>query len=50
VEYALTEEVGLFAGAQLQTAGRVVNDEKGKKAIINLDKSVVLSFGASYSF
>jgi hypothetical protein len=50
VEYALSEEVGLFVGAQLQSAGRVVNDEKGKKAIINLDKSVVVSFGASYSF
>ena len=50
VAYALTEEVALFVGAQFQSAGRPVNQENGKEAILNLDKSVMVSIGASYSF
>jgi hypothetical protein len=50
IEYALTEEVGLFVGAQFQTAGRSINQEDGKTAILDMGQAVIVSVGASYSF
>jgi hypothetical protein len=50
VEYALTKDVALFVGALFQSTGRPVNREQGKEAILNLNKSVIVSIGASYSF
>jgi hypothetical protein len=50
LEYALTEDIGLFVGAQFQTAGTSVNKAKGKESILNMSESLVVSIGASYSF
>jgi len=50
VSYALTDEIGLFVGAQFQTAGTAVNKAGGKQSVLNLNESVVVSIGASYSF
>jgi hypothetical protein len=50
VEYALTTDVGLFVGAQFQSAGQTVNKSKGKEAVLNMGESVVVTFGVSYSF
>ena len=48
--YALTKEISLVAGAQFQAAGQAVNNEKGKEAILDLGKSIIVSIGATYSF
>ena len=50
LEYALTKQVNLFAGIQLQSAGRAVNQARGKEAILDLGESIVVSIGAGYSF
>ena len=50
VEYAVTKDIALFAGARFQSAGRPVNQETGKEAILNLNQSVIVSIGATYSF
>jgi hypothetical protein len=50
IQYALTEDVGLFVGAQFQSAGRAVSKTQGKEAILNVGESMVVSIGASYSF
>jgi hypothetical protein len=50
VEYALSKDLALFVGAQFQGTGRPVNREQGKEAILNLNQSVIVSIGASYSF
>ncbi|MEJ2422830.1 MAG: hypothetical protein P8018_14205 [Acidobacteriota bacterium] len=50
VEYALTKQVGLFAGARFQGAGSSVTQAQGRQAILNLNESVIVSVGASYSF
>ena len=50
IEYQLTKEFGLFAGAQFQTAGRAVNKARGKVSVLDMGESVVVSIGASYSF
>jgi hypothetical protein len=50
ISYALTEEVGVFVGAQFQTSGRSVNRVKGKESVLNMSESLVFSVGASYSF
>jgi hypothetical protein len=50
VSYALTEDIALLVGAQLQSAGRSVNRAKGKESILNMSESLVVSIGASYSF
>lgn len=50
LEYALTEQVGLFVGAQFLSAGQSVNRSKGKQSVLNMSESVVVSIGASYSF
>ncbi len=48
--YALTKEISLLAGAQFQAAGRAVNTEKGKEAVLDLGSSIIVSIGAAYSF
>jgi hypothetical protein len=50
LQYALTKEMGLFVGAQFQSAGQTVNREQGKQAILDMGQSVIVSIGASYSF
>ena len=50
LSYALPERVSLFGGAIFQAAGEAVNDEKGKRSILDLEKSVIVSIGATYSF
>jgi hypothetical protein len=50
LSYELTRAVSLFCGAQFQAAGRAVNHEAGKVAILDLGQSIILSFGAGYSF
>lgn len=50
VEYALSKDLALFVGAQFLSAGRPVNHEQGKEAILNLNQSLIVSIGASYSF
>lgn len=50
LQYALTEEVGLLVGARFQGAGRSVTRDQGRQAILNLNESVIVSIGASYSF
>jgi len=49
IGYQLTREVGLMAGAQYQAAGRTINREKGKESLLNLDQSIVVTFGVTYS-
>ncbi len=50
IAYAITDDVGVFVGAQFQGAGRSVNTQKGKESVLDLGESVVVSIGASYSF
>ena len=50
IAYAITEDVGVFVGAQFQGAGRSVNRQKGKESVLDMGQSVVVSIGASYSF
>ena len=50
VEYALTKDVGLFVGAQFQTAGQAITNARGKESILDMGQAVVVSIGASYSF
>jgi hypothetical protein len=50
LSYALSEKITLLAGAIFQSAGEAVNKEKGKKSVLDLGNSVIVSVGASYSF
>jgi hypothetical protein len=59
IQYSLTKEVALFVGAQFQSTGHELNTgvgknsstgQNGKSALLNLEQSVVVSIGASYSF
>jgi hypothetical protein len=56
--YALSEKFGLFAGVQYQAAGESVTKsrtrngeaETKKESVLDLGESLILVFGASYSF
>jgi hypothetical protein len=59
VEYALSKQMSLIVGAQFQSAGETVNqgagrnlslDQTGKSSLLKMDKSIIVSVGASYSF
>jgi hypothetical protein len=50
LSYAISDQVGVFAGAMFQAAGNAVNKENGKQSVLNLGQSVIVSIGASYSF
>ncbi len=50
LSFALSERVSLVAGAMFQALGETVNNEGGKKSILDLGKSVIVSVGATYSF
>jgi len=50
ISYAIDENWGVFAGAQLQTAGRSVTKEGGKEAVLDMSKAIVVNIGVSYSF
>ncbi len=50
LSYAISEKVGVFAGAMFQAAGESINHAKGKDSILDLGKSVIVSIGATYSF
>jgi opacity protein-like surface antigen len=49
-EYALTERLTFIAGARYQAAGRSLTQKGGRQALLDLGSSIVLSFGATYSF
>jgi hypothetical protein len=50
VSYAFSEKVRVFIGAIFQAAGQSVNDQNGKQSVLNLDKALMFSIGANYSF
>jgi len=50
LSYAISETVGVFAGAMFQAAGESINESQTKESVLNLGKSVVVSVGLSYSF
>jgi hypothetical protein len=58
ISYAITREVGIFAGVQFQSAGRSVTDSRlvnhqsvtQKESILDFSQSILLVFGLSYSF
>jgi len=50
LSYAVSDRVGVFAGAMFQSAGQSLNAAKGKKSVLDLGKSVIVSIGATYSF
>jgi len=50
ISYAISEEWSVFAGAQLQTAGRSVTKEGGQEAVLDMGKAIVVNIGVSYSF
>ena len=50
LSYALTDRWGVLAGAQLQTAGRSINEQGGKQSVLNMGETVVVTVGVSYSF
>jgi hypothetical protein len=50
LNYQLTREVGLMAGAQYQAAGRTINRQKGKESLLDLGQSIVVTVGVTYSF
>ena len=50
LSYAISDRVGVFAGAMFQAAGESVSKAQGKESILDLGKSVIISIGATYSF
>ena len=56
--YALTDEIGLFAGVQFHSAGKSVTDSRvvnnqsftKKESVIDFGQTILLVFGLSYSF
>jgi len=50
LEYALTKRINLLAGAQYQAAGHAVNTRNGKNSLLDMGSSIIVSFGAAYSF
>jgi opacity protein-like surface antigen len=50
VIYALTKQVSLVGGVQLQAAGKAINHAKGKESVLDLGKSFIISLGVAYSF
>jgi len=58
LSYAVTRQIGLFAGVQFQSAGRSVTDSHivnqqsvtQKESVLDLSESILLVFGVSYSF
>jgi hypothetical protein len=50
VSYAVSEKVRVFLGAIFQAAGQAVNNQNGKQSVLSLDKALMFSVGANYSF
>jgi hypothetical protein len=50
IQYALTRQINLVAGARYQMAGETVSTEGGKRGLLDLGKSIIVTLGASYSF
>jgi hypothetical protein len=46
--YELNAEWGVFAGAQFQTAGRSINQQGGKEAVLDMGQTIVVTLGVSY--
>jgi hypothetical protein len=46
--YAVNEQWGVFAGAQFQTAGRALNTQGGKEAVLDMGRTIVVTLGVSY--
>jgi hypothetical protein len=50
VSYALSDALGLFAGAQFQDLGRTSQRASGEQAVLDLSEMVAVSVGLSYAF
>lgn len=49
-EYAIDEHWGALAGAQFQTAGRSINTQGGKEAVLDMGQTIVVTVGISYKW
>jgi hypothetical protein len=50
VSCALSDHFGAFAGAQYQNVGEYVHNLNGRKAVLDLSKSIFVTIGLSYSY
>lgn len=50
LSYQLNEAWGLFGGVQYQDVGKYSHKESGRKAVLDLSKTMFVVIGASYSF
>lgn len=50
IAYALAADWDVFAGAQLQKVGQYSQTENGQTAVLNLDQSIFVVVGVTYSF
>jgi hypothetical protein len=50
LSYALSQRINLVAGVIFQAAGETINHQDGKQSVLDLNKSVIVSVGATYSF
>lgn len=46
--YDLNEQWSVMAGAQFQTAGRSINTQGGKEAVLDMGETIVVTVGISY--
>lgn len=46
--YTIDEHWGVLAGAQFQTAGRSINNQGGKEAVLDMGETIVVTVGVSY--
>jgi hypothetical protein len=50
VAYAFNDSVSLFAGAQFQDVGQYTQNLNGRKAMLDLSRSIFVAIGFSYSY
>jgi len=50
ISYNVAKDWDVFAGAQFQNVGRYSQTVNGETAVLNLDRSIFVVVGASYSF
>lgn len=48
LNYELNDHWGVLAGAQFQTAGRSINGQGGKEAVLDMGQTIVVTAGVSY--
>jgi hypothetical protein len=49
-DYAFNEHWGALVGAQFQTAGRSINNQGGKEAVLDMGQTIVVTVGVSYKW